>query len=324
MPLNFLTCMQVESLVNLEQKVKYTIEFLVEISKEFDESLPWELGFSGGKDSTTTLTLLIEAMKKGANIPKLYVVYADTLLEHPVLRKETLDVLESLRIFKNIEPVRLSPKEDFITMMVERGYPAPNHRFRWCMARLKIRPMQEFMRKLGKFVQVSGVRITESAERAKNIKHYGKFEKIVKIGNPIIMPILDWTTEDVFNFLRTWKRWDGKDFSYLLKLYEVKEENGCGCALTTDVRFGCWVCTVVKIDKMPVDPILKWARQRILEISRDPGLRNYDNVGRPRSLNEEGRKEVAKVFLEVAEKYPEALGYNIDELKEKLKKIIEE
>jgi len=53
--------MQVESLVNLEQKVKYTIEFLVEISKEFDESLPWELGFSGGKDSTTTLTLLIEA-----------------------------------------------------------------------------------------------------------------------------------------------------------------------------------------------------------------------------------------------------------------------
>ena len=137
------------------------------------------------------------------------------------------------------------------------------------------------------------------------------------------MPILDWTTEDVFNFLRPWKRWDGRDFNYLLDLYEVKEEGGCGCVLTTDVRFGCWVCTVVKIDKMPVDPILKWARQRILEISRDLGLRNYDNMGRPRSLNEEGRKEVAKVFLEVAEKYPEALGYNIDELKEKLKRIIE-
>jgi len=41
-------------------------------------------------------------------------------------------------------------------------------------------------------------------------------------------------------------------------------------------------------------------------------------------LNEEGRKEVAKVFLEVAEKYPEALGYNIEELKEKLKKVIRE
>ena len=132
--------------MELEQKVNDTIDFLVEVSKEFDENLIWELGFSGGKDSTTTLTLLIEAMKRGANIPKLYVVYADTLLEHPVLRKEALDALESLRTFKNIEPVRLTPKEDFIIIMVERGYPEPNHRFRWCMARLKIRPMQDFIK----------------------------------------------------------------------------------------------------------------------------------------------------------------------------------
>ncbi|BDC18220.1 phosphoadenosine phosphosulfate reductase family protein [Acidianus sp. HS-5] len=310
--------------MDLEEKVESTINFIVDISEELDPTIPWELGFSGGKDSTTVLSLLIESMKRGARIPKLYVVYSDTLLEHPTLRKETLEALNSLKEFDNIEPVRLTPREDFITMMVERGYPAPNHRFRWCMARLKIRPMQEFMRKLGNFVQVSGVRRSESAERAKNIKHYGKMEKIVKIGNPIIMPILDWTTEDVFNFLKIRKRWDGKDFSYLLELYEVKEEDSCGCALSSDVRFGCWVCTVVKIDKMPTNPILKWAKQRILEISRDPRMRNYDKEGRPRSLNEKGRREIAKIFLEVAEKYPEALGYNIDELKEKLKKIIDE
>jgi DNA sulfur modification protein DndC len=307
--------------MDLRRKIESTINFLVEVSKEFDEKLPWEIGFSGGKDSTTTLTLLIEAMKKGANIPKLYVVYTDTLLEHPQLRKETLEVLESLRMFENIEPIRLTPKEDFITMMVERGYPAPSHRFRWCMARLKIRPMEEFMKKLGKFVQVSGVRAFESSERT---KRYKGLEKVMKVGNPIIMPILDWTTEEVFGFLRTWKRWDGKDFNYLLQLYGVEERNECGCSLTTDVRFGCWVCTVVKVDKMPIDPLLKWARERIIEISRDPRLRNYDERGRPRNLNEEGRKEVAKVFLEVAEKYPEALGYNIEELKEKLKKIIRE
>jgi len=307
--------------VNLEQKIKDTINFLVEVSNEFN-NLPWELGFSGGKDSTTVLSLLIEAIEKGAKIPKLYVVYSDTLLEHPKLRKDALEALESLRAFKNIEPVRLTPKEDFITMMVERGYPAPNHRFRWCMARLKIRPMQEFMKKLGKFVQVSGVRIYESVERARNIKHYGKLGKVNRIGNPIIMPILDWTTEDVFNFLKTQKRWDGKDFNYLLELYGIEEGSDCGCAITTDVRFGCWVCTVVRADKMPVEPILKWARQRILEISQDPKFREFDEKGKPRRLNEEGRKEVAKVFLEVAEKYPEALGYNIDELKEELRKTI--
>ena len=306
--------------MDLIQKIKDTIDFLVEVSNEFN-NLPWELGFSGGKDSTTTLTLLIEAMKKGANIPKLYVVYTDTLLEHPRLRKETLEALESLRMFENVEPIRLTPKEDFITMMVERGYPAPSHRFRWCMARLKIRPMQEFMKKLGKFVQVSGVRASESPERA---KRYGRLEKVMKVGNPIIMPILDWTTKDVFDFLRTWKRWDGKDFNYLLELYGVEEGSDCGCSLMIDVRFGCWVCTVVKVDKMPIDPLLKWARERIIEISRDPKFRNFDEKGRPRNLNEEGRKEVAKVFLEVAKKYPEALGYNIEELKEKLKKVIRE
>lgn len=47
--------------MNLEEKVENTIDFLVEVSNEFD--LPWELGFSSGKDSTTTLALLIEAMR---------------------------------------------------------------------------------------------------------------------------------------------------------------------------------------------------------------------------------------------------------------------
>ena len=89
-------------------------------------------------------------MRRGARIQKLYVVYTDTLLEHPELRRKTLEALESLKVFPNLEPVRLVPQEDFITMMIERGYPVPSHRFRWCIARLKIRPMQGFMRKLGR------------------------------------------------------------------------------------------------------------------------------------------------------------------------------
>jgi DNA sulfur modification protein DndC len=59
--------------------------------------------------------------------------------------------MESLKQFKNIEPVVLKPKEDFITMMVEKGYTAPDFRFRWCM------------KKLGRYVQVSGVRASEKS-----------------------------------------------------------------------------------------------------------------------------------------------------------------
>ena len=232
-----------------------------------------------------------------------------------MLRRETLDALESLKQFPNIVPVRLVPKEDFITMMVERGYPAPRPRFRWCMARLKLRPMQEFMSKLGRYVQVSGVRAGESSDR---IRRYGELTKFVNSSNPLVMPILDWTVNDVFTYLRTRRRWDGKDFNYLLDLYEVKE---CDVFIA-NVRFGCWVCTVVSNDKMPTPPILKWARQKLLEISSDPRMREFDESGRPRKLNGLGRREVARVFLEVAEKYPEALGYDINELKDKLRKII--
>lgn len=267
----------------METRVEEAIELIINASEELS-NLPWELGFSGGKDSTTVLSLTLKAMERGAMIKTLYVVYADTLLEHPILRKEALDALESLKVYPNVKPIRLTPIEDFISMMVERGYPAPSHRFRWCMERLKLRPMKRFMEQLGKFVQLSGVRMTESSERAKQTAYNGKHEKIIRLGNPIIMPILDWTTEDVFRYLRSERRWDGREFDYLLNLYEVKEDNdGCGCALTTDVRFGCWVCTVVKNDKMPVSDTLKEARKMIMDISRDLRYRIIDKNGKPRS-----------------------------------------
>ena len=289
-------------------KAEEAINLIIEASKKLDPNQPWEIGYSGGKDSTTVLNLLIEAIKQGAIINKLYVIYTDTLLEHPVLRREALEALESLRQYPNITPVRLTPKpgEDFISMMVKKGYPVPGPRFRWCMARLKIRPMMEFMRRLGHFVQVSGIRASESSDRG---RRYGGLDKFVNGANPILMPILDWTTEDVINYLREARRWDGRDFGYLLSLYEVG-----GYALFTSVRFGCWVCTVVRNDRMPVPPILKWARERLIAISRDPSMRIIID-GKPRGLSEVGRREVARVFLRVLEEYPEAFGYNVGELR---------
>jgi DNA sulfur modification protein DndC len=83
--------------MELEQKVESAINFLIDVSKEFDENLPWELGFSGGKDSSVTLTLLIKAIERGAKINKLYVVYSDTLLEHPKLRKKNVRGIRKLK-----------------------------------------------------------------------------------------------------------------------------------------------------------------------------------------------------------------------------------
>jgi len=76
------------------------------------------------------------------------------------------------------------------------------------------------------------------------------------------------------------KRWDGESFDYVFELYG--EECGfnpdvpCG---TSDVRFGCWVCTLVNQEKMPVSETLKKVRVGLKEISSKRENRIIDENG---------------------------------------------
>jgi len=305
---------------NLQAKIYDALQIINQAYEKY-KNIPWTLGFSGGKDSTTTLHLLILSNVK----VNIYVIYADTLFEHPVLRKYTLEALESLKEFNNIKPIILKPLEgeDAISMMVEKGYPPAGPRFRWCMDRFKLKPYRHFIKQFDKYLTISGVRLEESNERKRNIrKNYNEY-KLVDGDYPVLMPILDWSYEDVINFLASNKRWDGKSYDYLLKLYEVVDYvNGCGCPFKTDVRFGCWICTVVRKDKMNTSPILKQAREELIRIKKDPALREIKN-GRLGKLNEKGKREIAKVFLKVLNEYPEAFGYeNKEEIRIKLEKYI--
>jgi DNA sulfur modification protein DndC len=322
----------------LTSKTESAIDLIVKTSEKY--ALPWEVGFSGGKDSTVTLSLIIEALEGGAKIPELYVIYTDTLLEHPVLRREALGALDSLTVLgdERIVPVRLVPGdgEDFISMVVEKGYPMPSYRFRWCMKRLKLGPTGKFLRRLGSHVEASGVRLAESHERARNIGNYaGKMKVFESSGSQrvMIMPISDWSTEDVVGYLRTHRRWDGRSFDYLLDLYGLEDScaasppacpaDPAASSSSITVRFGCWVCTVVRREKMPTSQLLRWAKEELLSISRNPNYREFDGDGRPHRLNAEGRMAAAAVFLRVLREEPEAFGYNIDELEGKLRKVVD-
>jgi DNA sulfur modification protein DndC len=259
------------------------------------------------------------------------VVYTDTLLEHPVLRREALGALDGLAALgdERIVPVRLVPREgeDFVSMVVERGYPMPSHRFRWCMKRLKLGPARRFLRALGSHVEASGVRLAESRERARNINNYAGKMKVFEANGGrrvMIMPISDWSTKDVVDYLRTHRRWDGRSFDYLLDLYGLEDSCAAGTpACPSSVRFGCWVCTVVKREKMPTSRLLRWAREELLSISRNPNYREFDGDGRPHRLNAEGRRAAAAVFLRVLREEPDAFGYDVDELEEKLGKVVD-
>ncbi|MDG6930067.1 MAG: phosphoadenosine phosphosulfate reductase family protein [Nitrososphaerota archaeon] len=314
----------------------------IEIIKKASEiySLPWVLGFSGGKDSTTALSLLIGAMKQGVKIPRLYVVYADTLFEQPVLHKETLDTMGSLKGIPDVEPVIVKPKEgeDYVSMVLDNGYPVPSWYFRWCVDRLKIRPVKRFMNTLGRAVKVLGVRSDESQARKRTTMVNGERPAIINGNNPTVRPIITWTESDVVSYLRSTKRWDGRSFDYLINLYGYEINDACApntfCYVRvgnpglqekttayTSVRFGCWLCTVVKRNKMPVSETLEKARKKLREISDSSENRVFVG-GKPRKLNENGRREIAKVMLEALEKEPDAFGYDREELRGRLESII--
>ena len=146
------------------------------------------VAFSGGKDSTTVLTLLLHFIATGA-LPLRYdqvtVLYADTRMELPMLHQAALGLLDTARQLGCAVQVVQPPLDDrFFVRMLGRGYPPPNNGFRWCVGLLKIEPMQAALRAVhdqagGKFLTLTGMRIGESAARDQRIalacsKHDGE------------------------------------------------------------------------------------------------------------------------------------------------------
>lgn len=137
----------------------------------------WAVAFSGGKDSSTVLTLLLSLIDAG-RLPRperLVVMYADTRMELPMLHASALGLLDVARQHGAEVQLVQPPLDDrFFVRMLGRGYPPPNNGFRWCVGLLKIEPMQRALRAIhaaagGKFLTLTGMRIGESAARDQRI-----------------------------------------------------------------------------------------------------------------------------------------------------------
>jgi len=238
---------------------------------------PFIIGFSGGKDSTMTLQIVLEALFDNNNEIKypIHIISTDTLVETPFFISHvnnSIKLINKMAKQKGLEDKiiahKLTPeyKNSFWVNLIGRGYPAPSQTFRWCTDRMKIKPVNVFVSKRVNDDQdvtiVIGARKDESISRKqlmenyeKNASNLGLTEHDSLSGAWVFSPISELSTEEVWMYLRMNQNPWGADNETLMNMY-AQGSDSTECPTVIDdktescgnSRFGCWVCTVVNKD----------------------------------------------------------------------------
>lgn len=242
------------------------------------DSMPWIIGYSGGKDSTASLQLVwtaVAALPIEQRTKTIHVISTDTLVENPVIAAWVANSLECIRRAAElqglpIEAHRLTPSLEnrFWVSLIGKGYPSPRNRFRWCTDRLKISASTQFIQDLseanGEAILVLGQRRGESNARDKVMDEYNGStrDRLSRNKDPrlsrvwVYLPVETWTSDDVWNYIITESNPWGVDNQDLFNIYRgATVDAECPIVVDTttpscgDSRFGCYVCTMVSQDK---------------------------------------------------------------------------
>ena len=274
-----------------------------------DHDIPWIVGFSGGKDSTLVLQLVVEMLLElppSDRRRRVHVVSNDTLVEAPIVAEHVSRVVgrigaavAGLRL--PIEVVTTTPKRDqtFWVNLIGRGYPSPSRTFRWCTDRMKIQPTSHYIKtqvaENGQVILLLGVRREESATRAVSVNKYSNGQRLNDHndlpGCKVYRPIVNFTTEEVWQTLLQRRPPWGGTHRELITLYRDGQGGECPLVLTkndapscgtSSSRFGCWTCTVVVKDRSMagfieaghenLEPLMDF-RDWLAEIRSDPARR---------------------------------------------------
>ncbi len=261
----------------VRQRIQSIVDSIRLEYEDMTHSYPWVIGYSGGKDSTVVLQLVIEVLKSlppSKRRRPVYVITNDTLVESPLLAKHVDNVLGqlttsmvSLNLPITAHKCLPSPDKTFWVNLIGRGYPAPNRQFRWCTDRLKIAPTSEFVRQQvasnGHVILVLGVRTSESSTRRQSIEKHkvanGNLQPHPSLlGAFVFSPIVDLSTSEVWDVLLQRRPPWGGTHRDLITLYRNAQGGECPLVISKDdapscgsssSRFGCWTCTVVEKDR---------------------------------------------------------------------------
>ena len=316
----------------MEYKAK-ALASTAEILKAYTEDTdgPWSLGYSGGKDSSVTAALLFRSLlmlNPEQRKRKVYILSAQTNLDlttDPTKQREfekMQKVIDRHNLPIEIREVEAEIEKSFLFLVLGRGYPLPKNKVnKWCTERLKIGPQEKFMKELNPELTLIGVRSGESQQRAESIE---KHQTSKYYGNGTMMPIVDFTIEDVWDYLRIEKLpWgDAEEISQIYKDAtgecglrkrkagaDEKNDEACGA------RFGCIICPVVKIDKSTQETAKKkpWfqpyaeIRDIMIEMYKDPKnkagyMRNGKYLGYGQgTFTVKARQKLLELFLQAQE-----------------------
>lgn len=227
------------------------------------------LAWSGGKDSTATLTLIIHLIEAG-ELPQpdvLYVFYADTRQELPPIQIAAELVMAKLRTRSWIKlvVVRAPLDKRFMVYILGRGVPPPNNNtLRWCTRQIKVDPMAEALGAAiadldGTALMITGVREGESAVRDGRIAMscskdgaecgQGWYQQVLPDAKGVrgriatLAPILHWRVCTVWDWLKVYApraEFGAWPVSILADAYggddatEINARTGCiGCPLAS-------------------------------------------------------------------------------------------
>ncbi|MEO0491560.1 MAG: phosphoadenosine phosphosulfate reductase family protein, partial [Cyanobacteria bacterium J06659_2] len=246
--------------LTLEKAKQLTVESLNQYGPRYKH---WAIAFSGGKDSTATLTIILHLISEGL-IPKpetLTVLYADTRQELPPLHNAALASLEYARSLGCDTRVVL-PEMDkrFWVYILGRGVPSPNNgTLRWCTRQIKVDPMttaladvRQKLRTDERLLMLTGVRQGESAARDQRISvscskdggecGQGWFQTMTAPQTDTLAPILHWRLCHVWDWLMVEAPMYGFPTQDVAIAYGQKVSEG---EEPIDGRTGCVGCPLV-------------------------------------------------------------------------------
>lgn len=271
--------------LSIDDSVALTANSLNAYGADYDH---WAIAFSGGKDSSTVLSLVLQLLREGKVVrPKtITVLYADTRQELPPLHFAAMGMLAKAKELGCVTRVVCAPLEKrFWPYILGRGVPSPNNgTLRWCTRQIKVDPMTAALDKLrreigpsGYLLMLTGVRRGESAARDQRISvscskdggecGQGWFQKMTVPATEAmaaidtLAPILHWRVCHVWDWLVQADVEHGYPTMAVAEAYSMTESIEAGDE-PLSTRTGCIGCPLVSTQDTALSNVIKqpkWA-----------------------------------------------------------------